>query len=221
MEIAGSGIARAAVEVAAAAAADPDLEASACAGKGKASACAGKGKTSAGAGKGKASATAGAGKGKTSARAGKGKASAGARKGKASADSRKQVVQGYSKSRLVQATVWFRFLKEGQGEIDGLHWDDDKLEKEIDGCLRQLKDNPFVYYGGAIDDESFLFLDEQQLTMLNRRLALCRIRAYEVPVIVRTSDMWQFLYVLYHVCSILCLLCFWFFDIGQIPGYGR
>ncbi|XP_051187720.1 uncharacterized protein [Lolium perenne] len=160
----------AAAAAAASASASASYSASACAGKGKASACAGKGKTSAGAGKGKASATAGAGKGKTSAHAGK---------GKASADSRKQVVQGYSKNRLVQATVWFPFLKEGQGEIDGLHWDDDKLEKEIDGCLRQLKDNPFVYYGGAIDDESFLFLDEQQLTMLNRRLALCRIRAYE------------------------------------------
>lgn len=86
--------------------------------------------------------------------------------------------------------VWLRFFKWNRGEnpceskqepeeIDGLDWDDDKLAKEIDGCLRRLKDTPFVYYGDAIDDESFPFLDEQQLRVLNRRLALCRIRAYE------------------------------------------
>jgi hypothetical protein len=96
--------------------------------------------------------------------------------------------------------VWLRFFKWNRGEnpceskkepeeIDGLDWDDYKLAKEIDGCLRRLKDNPFVYYGAAIDDESFPFLDEQQLRVLNRRLALCRIRAYEVlPGIVRTSS---------------------------------
>lgn len=80
---------------------------------------------------------------------------------------------------------------EEREEIDGLDWDDDKLAKEIDSCLRRLKDTPFVYYGGAIDDGSFNFLNDQQLSVLNQRLALYRIRAHE--------DV----------------------DIGEIPGYGR
>jgi hypothetical protein len=64
-------------------------------------------------------------------------------------------------------------------EIDGLDWDDDKLVKEIDGCLLRLKDTPYVYNEGAIDNDSLDLHDEQQLRVLNERLALCRIRAHE------------------------------------------
>jgi hypothetical protein len=83
---------------------------------------------------------------------------------------------------------WFRFLKwnreESQREeIKGLDWDNDKLEKEIHGCVQQLKDNPFIYLGGAIDDGAFVFLDDHEQRELDQRIALYRLRALsgEIP----------------------------------------
>jgi hypothetical protein len=167
MESGRSDLARRAVEVSAAAAADPDLEASAGAGKGKfvrpqdavtvtvtvtvtETTCAWTGQK----------------KTKIQSTPTSGDHSSG------------KIVRGQGQDR-----GWFRFLKWNRGgnrleEIDGLDWDDDKLEKEVDACLRQLKDNPFVYLGGAIDDEALTILDEQEQRELDRRLALCRLRAH-------------------------------------------
>lgn len=64
----------------------------------------------------------------------------------------------------------------GQEQIEGLDWDMDKLRKEIDCYLGRL------HYGPPddCDDEGFWALNnEEELTALNQRLALCRIRARE------------------------------------------
>ncbi|CAN6308807.1 unnamed protein product, partial [Urochloa humidicola] len=61
----------------------------------------------------------------------------------------------------------------GTEEIEGLDWDDDYLEKEIDSCLERLHEV------APYDPDVFWPFDEQQLKAMNKRLALCRITAYE------------------------------------------
>ncbi|CAL4936628.1 unnamed protein product [Urochloa decumbens] len=63
----------------------------------------------------------------------------------------------------------------GTEKIEGLDWDKDYLEKEINCCLERLHE--VLPYDP--DDGEFCPFDEQQLKALNERLALCRIRAYE------------------------------------------
>ncbi|CAO1941522.1 unnamed protein product [Urochloa humidicola] len=61
----------------------------------------------------------------------------------------------------------------GTEEIEGLDWDEDYLEKEIDSCLERLHEV------APYDPDVFWPFDEQQLKAMNKRLALCRITAYE------------------------------------------
>ncbi|KAJ1293080.1 hypothetical protein BS78_01G040800 [Paspalum vaginatum] len=69
-------------------------------------------------------------------------------------------------------------IAHGQEEIEGLDWDNDKLRKEINCYLGRLHDGPSASYD--CDDEGlWAMYNEEELTALNRRLALCRIRAHE------------------------------------------
>lgn len=67
----------------------------------------------------------------------------------------------------------------GQEQIEGLDWDNDKLQREFISLFERLNDGPPEPEDD--DDESLAWCDEQQLKALNQRLALCRIRAHEVP----------------------------------------
>lgn len=72
--------------------------------------------------------------------------------------------------------------EQGSEQIEGLDWDMEKLLKEIDCCLLRLRD------GGRDDNDDndvlLALCDEQHLTDLNQRLALCRIRAREVTLLL-------------------------------------
>ncbi|TVU44872.1 hypothetical protein EJB05_04333, partial [Eragrostis curvula] len=62
-----------------------------------------------------------------------------------------------------------------EGPIEGFDWDEDRIHKEIDHYLEQLK-------GGLPDRDDlqfWVYYKEPQSIELNQRLALYRIRAYE------------------------------------------
>lgn len=83
------------------------------------------------------------------------------------------------------AKIIVREQEQGPEQIEGTDWDQDKLDEKIDCYLQQLNRG----LPGSDDDDFWVHCHDRQRREMNERLALCRIRAHEVSVIVTNSDV--------------------------------
>ncbi|RCV40329.1 hypothetical protein SETIT_9G044200v2 [Setaria italica] len=73
------------------------------------------------------------------------------------------------------AKIIVREQEQGPEQIEGIDWDQDKLDEKIDCYLQQLNRG----LPDSDDDDFWVHCDDRQRREMNERLALCRIRAHE------------------------------------------